>query len=382
MLRTTTIKLNRPRTINQDIITVQLPAPCPQMDSVQIFDNMQHQIANAGLVMILDRLSEAHEHSSVYNFDMALKDWKRSLPKSLRFEIQNPESPSYRAVVHLYLNYYFAWIAMGKVSVVTVVRSHLQSAFRNTDLVDPRVASPVEALSTPCIKAAKKMLQLFEDLTNTRNLTRFSFTDFQGCSIATIILFLAGIIDSDKGHIRLATFGLECLRGMAGGNQTAKMGVRFVEALQSIAAEATAKLQGARQATTPRTSSNSSTASISGYNQWARWLANAKAVQAQNESEGSIAETLVLPSLASRYSPALGTSFANGSVPDWEQAAAIQHSQMAGSNHAPVAEPRIMPFLGSPSLIGDELPSLLYGDDQTYLMGLTGLDVLDFASLL
>lgn len=379
MLRTTTIKLNRPRTINQDIITAKLPQPYPQMDLVQIFDNVQHQIANATLVMILDQLSETHGHSAPQNFDTALKEWKRSLPASLKLESQNPESPSYRAVVHLYLNYYFAWIAMGKVSVVTVVRAHLQSAFRDTSQVSSRVATPVKALSRSCIKAAKKMLQLFEDLTNTRNLTGFSFTDFQGCSIATIILFLAGIVDTDGGHNRRATFGLECLRRMTGGNPTAKMGVRFVEALQYITEEATAKLERARQAATSRTVSNSSTATMSGYNQWARWLANSEALQAQKGSDDSTSEPTAPLSLASLHSSVPGTSLANDSLSDWEQAAAIQLSQLAASNYPLVAEPGPMP-LGTSSLMENELPSFVYGDDQIYLMGLTGLDVLDFGS--
>ncbi|KUI57409.1 hypothetical protein VP1G_04671 [Cytospora mali] len=383
MLRTTTIKLNRPRTINQDIITVHFPQPYPEMDSVQIFDNVQHQIANAGLVMILDKLSETHGHSSPQNFDLVLKEWKRSLPASLKLESQHPGTPSYRAVVHLYLNYYFAWIAMGKISVVTVVRAHLQSAFRGTEPANLLVASPVEALSRSCIKAAKKMLQLFEDLNNTRNLTGFSFTDFQGCSIATIILFLAGIIDHDGGHNRRAAFGLECLKRMTGCNQTAKMGVRFVEALQSIAEEANAKLQGARQAATPRSFPTSDTASrMSGYSQWANWLANSETLPALSGSESSIAElpAPVDETLATRHPSVPGISLANESMSVWEQAAAIQLSQMATSNYPPVVEPEPMPLLGSSSLMGGDLPSCLYGDDQIYLMGLTGLDVLDFGS--
>lgn len=377
--RTTTIKLNRPRTINQDIVTAKLPQPCPQMDSAQIFDNVQHQVANATLVMILDQLSETHGHSAPQNFDTALKEWKRSLPASLKLESQNPESPSYRAVVHLYLNYYFAWIAIGKVSVVTVVRAHLQSALRDVNQASPRVATPVEALSKSCIKAAKKMLQLFEDLTNTRKLTGFSFTDFQGCSIATIILFLAGIVDSDGGHNHRAIFGLECLRRMTGGNQTAKMGVHFVEALQSIAEEATAKLQRAKQAATSRTISGSNIARTSGYSQWARWLANSEVLQAQKGSSGSTAEPTAPLFLASLHSSVPGTSLANDSLSDWEQAAAIQLSQLASSNYLSMAKPGPMP-LETSSLMEHELPSFLYGDDQMYLMGLTGLDVLDFGS--
>jgi hypothetical protein len=222
-------------------------------------------------------------------------------------------------------------------------------------------------------------LQLFEDLTNTRKLTGFSFTDFQGCSIATIILFLAGIVDSDGGHKHRAIFGLECLRTMAGGNQTAKMGVQFVEALQSIAEEATAKLQRAEQAETPRTMPGSNIARASGYSQWARWLANSEVLQAQKGNSDSTAEPTAPLSLASLHSSVPGSSLANDSLSDWEQAAAIQLSQLASPNYPSMAKPGPLP-LETSFLMEHELPSFLYSDDQIHIMGLTGLDVLDFGS--
>ncbi|KAK1837396.1 hypothetical protein CCHR01_19983, partial [Colletotrichum chrysophilum] len=55
--RTVTIKLNRPRSISQDIITARLPRPVPR-DAEQKFDNVQHQILYAQLVRIIDKLSE------------------------------------------------------------------------------------------------------------------------------------------------------------------------------------------------------------------------------------------------------------------------------------------------------------------------------------
>lgn len=55
--RTVTIKLNRPRSVSQGIITARLPRPTPS-DASQKFDNIQHQIANASFVGIIDKLSE------------------------------------------------------------------------------------------------------------------------------------------------------------------------------------------------------------------------------------------------------------------------------------------------------------------------------------
>lgn len=56
--RSTTIKLNRPRTVNPAIITVSLPQANPALDDNQKFNNIEHQIADARLMLILDRVSE------------------------------------------------------------------------------------------------------------------------------------------------------------------------------------------------------------------------------------------------------------------------------------------------------------------------------------
>jgi hypothetical protein len=94
-----------------------------------------------------------------------------------------------------------------------------------------------------CIKAAKKMLELFGEIDRSGCITKSSFTDFQGCSIATIILLVAGILKRDLCYEARISFGLTCLRRMAGGHLAAVNGVYFIEALKSIADEAAEKLR-------------------------------------------------------------------------------------------------------------------------------------------
>jgi hypothetical protein len=53
------VKLNRPRSVDPSIITVSLPQPLHSLDSSQSFDNSLHQIANARLTLVLDRLSDS-----------------------------------------------------------------------------------------------------------------------------------------------------------------------------------------------------------------------------------------------------------------------------------------------------------------------------------
>ncbi|KAJ5619952.1 transcriptional regulator family: Fungal Specific TF [Penicillium lagena] len=392
--RCTTIKLNRPRSINADMITASLPLPNPSLDRLQKFDNLQFQLAFTHLVKIIDQIAEPTyfglSHVRLYmlmrqssdslkdterlkryeNCESDLLQWKRSLPQDFRLEKIDPRDSKYRAVFHLYLNYYYAWISMGKVFLVTVVRTNLDSYFYPKPQ-PPRINETIDKLSQSCTKAARKLLQLFENLAHTRNITRFSFTDFQGCSIATIITLVSGILDRDSTYHARVAFGLDCLRKMATGNMTAKMGVKFVEAVQSIANEAASKLH--------HSSSFQKSIQVTGgldtaseYSQWAEWL-----TQQENARQGDSAPasggghttnreitsqvgtwTLPQPSVNPSGWGLHGVDMPS-TVPfsdDFTQQTTFSHEARSADNG----------FI-----------SALHSDDQTFLMGLTGLDGLD-----
>jgi hypothetical protein len=55
--RTVTIKLNKPRSVSQDIITVRPPSILPT-DAGQKFNNIHHQIANVQLTRVMDTLAQ------------------------------------------------------------------------------------------------------------------------------------------------------------------------------------------------------------------------------------------------------------------------------------------------------------------------------------
>ena len=55
-IRCTAVKLNRPRSVDISIITAKLPSPLATLDPHQAFNNVDHQVANAQLMMILDRI--------------------------------------------------------------------------------------------------------------------------------------------------------------------------------------------------------------------------------------------------------------------------------------------------------------------------------------
>ncbi|KAG5824555.1 hypothetical protein H9Q74_005359 [Fusarium xylarioides] len=217
-----------------------------------------------------------------------LREWKDSLPEDFDLETIPPQESRYRAVFHIWLNYYYAWIVMGKMSLITVVRMTLRRHLGD-DSEPFNIDEKAEKLSKSCAKASKKLLQLFEDLNQTGYTTRFSFTDFQGCSIATIVTLIAGILDRDPGYERRVRFGLDFLRRMATGNPNAQVGVRFVEALRSISNEAWSKLNRSRQ--TPANVTDEGLQS-SAYNEWAEWLSNQEQSQSAINNEAIVDSAL------------------------------------------------------------------------------------------
>ncbi|KAI1845907.1 hypothetical protein JX265_011197 [Neoarthrinium moseri] len=353
--RSSTVKLNRPRSINTSIITVSLPKPCPPLDNIQRFNNIEHQIADARLMMILDKVAEPLEWSATQSLPIQLesdlKAWKRSLPASLKLQNMLPQSPCYRATFHLYSNYYFSWIAMGKVSVVTVVKARLRHHFRR-ESQPPQLGEHIGVLANSCIKAAKKMLLLFEDLRRT-----------------------AGILERDANYERQVAFGLDCLSKMAEGNVAAKMGVSFVEALQSIADEAVDKLSETETfSNSPRSRMPLST---SDYNSWLNWLSQQNTSSnktTQVPSQSNPVDTLLPTPTAGPWPTAQLTT---AGLTTWDGVAALQQLSVPPMETTNLDQGNQPPSYGSQNIYPD-FTAPLYNDDQTFLMGLTGFDVLGF----
>ncbi|KAF7556795.1 hypothetical protein G7Z17_g1123 [Cylindrodendrum hubeiense] len=320
------------------------------------------------LIMILDRVAEPGAEAD-------LRQWKNSLPPEFKLENIHPKDSSYRAVFHLYLNYYYSWIAMGKVSLVTVARAKLRYHFgRETEL--PQIDETVDQLSKACSKAGRKLLQLFENLTRTRNITRFSFTDFQGCSIAVIVTLVSGILERDSAYEARVAYGLDCLRNMATGNMTAKMGVRFVEALQSITNEAVEKLNQTSSFTENSLAVEESTLG-SEYNQWAEWLARQDRTQRIDQAPSSgdhVTTESLVPIPQTQIWPMSQPNVAG--LAGWDPTG---REILTPVSLAPQAAQQETTMSRQTPSTDTEFLSVMYNDEQTFLMGLTGLDVLDFS---
>jgi hypothetical protein len=115
------------------------------------------------------------------------------------------------------------------------------------------------------------MIRLFEILRENEYLARFSFTDFHGCSIATIIILLHGILERDATYEATINFAFESLRYMATDNETARLRVKFVDGFKSLADEAVDKMRAASGMEYTDGSKNES----GGYESWLEWMTSA-----------------------------------------------------------------------------------------------------------
>ncbi|CAG7969170.1 unnamed protein product [Penicillium nalgiovense] len=372
--RCTTVKLNRPRSIDANVVKVPHPSPLSALDCLQRYNNIQFQMAYTRLIKILDRIAEpcvgtaAEGQSESEALASDLRQWKKSLPLDFKLDNMDPKDSRYRTIFHLYLNYYYAWITMGKVALVTVARTRLRRHMVPTSR-PPDTREATVRQSRDCAKAGRKLLLLFENLTQTRNITRFSFTDFQGCSIATIVTLVAGITERDSGYNSRVKFGLDCLRKMATGNMTAKLGVKFVEAVQSITNEAAEKLHQASSMLSERQDVQAS-ASASDYNQWAEWLTRLERSHTMEQRAIHEVEPEV-PFLHTIEHPPQS----NENMSDWRTAG----EQSISESSIPPNPAHGSGVLREFQSIEYDLLSGLQSDDPAFLMGLTGLDVLDFS---
>jgi hypothetical protein len=231
---------------------------------------------------------------------------------------------------------------MGKYKVVSAVRSRLRSAFGAGAESFPAEGNS-ELMSKPCVKAAQKMLELFGKIRNVGKLTKSSFTDFQGCSIATMILLVAGILERDLCYETRISFGLDCLRSMAGDNAAATTGVDFMEALKLIADEAAEKLRRSNTG------------------------------MHRHNTTGEF-----LPTASSSAAPDLMAFVPPPATPDpgdWSLAEDLQPSPGRMPGHNTWNELSTDAWAMSAD-INDEPFSFLQHDNEAFLMEITGLDVL------
>ncbi|RDW68537.1 hypothetical protein BP5796_09194 [Coleophoma crateriformis] len=406
--RSISIKMGRPDSIREEDITAPLPTPLPALDSCQKNNNIHHQIAYANLTLILNRVVQQVSSTFIRQSPQAiqsleilkkeLKSWRANLPPELQLHNLNPKAYGFRTVVHLHQNYHHAWIMMCRIPLLMLVRERLRESFNPSTTIPS--ARPlhldktlISQMATTCSKAARKMIRLFEILRDNDYLARFSFTDFHGCSIATIIILLHGILERDVAYDATLTFAVESLWWMASESETARLGAKFVEGFKQLADEAVARMDG------EKAKEASSQWADEGYERWLRWIGESEREILQHqglyhpptrddpELLQEQHQQLHPPSTHPHYSPVpapnslINTTTA--SHPDSQLPAPL-------SSNAP----QIPPFHSDVPALQDsqnhlqfqpydpfsaDLDPPLYGfSDDSFILGFTGLDVLNY----
>jgi hypothetical protein len=151
---------------------------------------------------------------------------------------------------------------------------------------------------------------------------------------------------------------------------TAKTGVKFVEAVQTITNEAREKLHRTCNPTQAQGPQPSISATVADYDLWAEWFTSRERSQLQDPrslSEAMIGSEQDMPSTQPSLQPDVSGL---GTIASWRPA--NEHFEL-GEAMLPMARELECPEY--------DFASALQSDDGTFLMGLTGLDVLDFSGL-
>ena len=192
---------------------------------------------------------------------------------------------------------------------------------------------------------------------------RFSFTDFQSCSMATTVMLLARVKTRDCTYDKKIEFGMKCLQNMSIGNNAAIAGLKYVEALRTISLEAVTKLDSI-------SSPPSFSTTRKHYDEWTNWLQSTE--QEIAGAEGTVTEEDRMTDT--------GSGLIHQPRRDIEAIHMSEESPYAPfTSFAQNVPQESLPQSHLPSTSGSIFAS--HNDDQTFFLELTGLEsILDFSN--
>jgi hypothetical protein len=375
--RTVSIKLGRPASIATSEIRTPLPKALSPMDDVQFFDNVSHQIANAKLVLIMDTIvnyatpntiTTSENLQRIEQQQLDLVTWKTGLNSNLKLSNLRPFRKRYRAVVHLHLNLHFASILLCRSALLYLLRRDLKNLFGKSAEHDADGVvdyDRLERLAENCVDAAKSIIGLFGTLQQTESLGMFSFTDFQGCSIATVILLLESMRRGNMTNSLSVDTGFSCLRYMATENQHAKAGIQYVKELRGIAYQVVEKRM---QPSSIDQDDRIDSLGIDAYQNWVQTVIDGSLTPVTNQADALAAEPNTAISVAQNYAGSL----AHPESSSHSRRLSHELGQLPASCETEICTlPPAFQFAAPVTTLPDDV-------NDTFLFGLTGLDALGF----
>jgi hypothetical protein len=167
-------------------------------------------------------------------------------------EIPSSGTHSFRPAVHLTLFFNLAFIYLGQHELTDLVRRHVQKPQAKTISETTRVS---QKMSTACIDAAVRIVDLIESLRLCDRLALFSIVDIHSCSSAVMVLILSSVTFPSSETENKIGIALGCLRYIAAGSTSARNGLRLIERFQNLVDRITARLRARK---IPKTDTNSS----------------------------------------------------------------------------------------------------------------------------
>jgi transcription elongation factor Elf1 len=202
-------------------------------------------------------------------------------------------------------------------------------------------------------------------LHQTENLGMFSFTDFQGCSIATVILLLEFMRRGNIANSLSIDTGFSCLRYMATENQHAKLVIQYVEELRAIANQVIEKCM---QRSSDDQNNRIDSRGIDAYQTWIQTVLDGSSTP--ETSQENVLEAEANPATGIAQNDGFDLGVAENSFQSRFLSNGLGQVNAAGKSDISSLSPAFQ-FAAASTILPDD-PS------DTFLFGLTGLYALDF----
>ncbi|KAJ5612216.1 hypothetical protein N7510_005410 [Penicillium lagena] len=184
------------------------------------------------------------------------------LPTQLQPSNLDPGTKIFRGAVHLHMSYHQIFIFMGRPSLLRLIQMHLYGVRAAASQPLLQVSSPAdESLSRACVSAAYRMVDCIRYLAESHRLACYSYTDFNNCISAAIIIIINEIVDSHPCYHSAISVIIRSMEFLASGARNAKQGLRLIQNLRVIMTTIKSKWQSTPVAV-------SSNADGSGYEEW------------------------------------------------------------------------------------------------------------------
>ncbi|TVY44085.1 putative transcriptional regulatory protein [Lachnellula occidentalis] len=281
--RRTSIALGRPSSIAEEDVDASYPQHHPSLDNLAFGyqSNMQHQIEYIKLTRIVNQIMQRipleSKPSWISDLSTRLKQWRSNIFSKLHPNDLIPGERNFRTTVHLQVHYHWAWIRMGRASLVRLTREQLYAPSKTSSLDSEQCPNRLN-LARLCVDAAKATLQLILVLKKHNLLCRFSFTDHQASTAALVILILNSISQRNDDTTSRIDDGIEMLRYMAyGGCQGAKSDLATVEQFRAFAVSLRQKASTGEAAGQGNEALPLATiTTVDSYQTWVKWMSEEK----------------------------------------------------------------------------------------------------------